>query len=190
MSFRYIFRAACKNVKPFANEGDILQQPQGYHGAGFGVGHGMVVVAQIVSAGFGHGMQLMVGQSFSKMSARGAAGAVENVVGIFHTVHLESGFEATLVEPAVVSHQRQSLDKRLHFGPHIGKNEGIESVVGTETVHLLAKPAVVIGFGADERIKSVGNLSITNHHHANRAHRRRVRIGRFKVYCCKILHFF
>ena len=47
----------------------FLQYFHGNPGAGLGIGEGVVVVFQIEAAGFGHGMQLVVGQLFAEVPA-------------------------------------------------------------------------------------------------------------------------
>ena len=39
----------------------LQQQFEGNHGADFGIGEGVVVVAEVVAAGGGHGVELVIG---------------------------------------------------------------------------------------------------------------------------------
>lgn len=57
----------------------------------FCIGQGVVVVGQVVAAGLGHGVQLMVGQLEVEMLSSSAAGAVELVVGVIHSVAAHYG---------------------------------------------------------------------------------------------------
>ena len=75
-------------------------------GTGLGVGQGVVVVPQVIAAGGGDGLKLMIGQPVAKMSARRSASVEEHIVRIVHLLDLMDGFEAAFVERAVVCHER------------------------------------------------------------------------------------
>ena len=79
------------------------------------------MVFKIVAASSRHSMQLVIRQLLSKMEARGTASAKKLIIRIIHLIGLERGFEAPLVERAVVGHQRQSGDAGCNLFPHIGK---------------------------------------------------------------------
>ena len=104
-------------------------------------------------------MQLVVGQIFAKMPTRGHTGAKELIVRIIHTVGLEYGFQAALVERLVVRHKRQTLDFRLNLRPNVGKERRRVGVFVAQTVHLLAEPRVVVGLGPNERGERIDNLA-------------------------------
>ena len=72
--------------------------------ASFGIGQGVMVVDQVIATGCRHGMQLVVGQPLSEVFARSAAGAVELIVGVIHLVAAHHGFQATLIERAIVGY--------------------------------------------------------------------------------------
>ena len=78
-------------------------------GAGFGVGQGVMVVAQVEAAVGGDGVQLVVGQ-MGQEPAGSLQGVEKHVVGVGHLIGAEHCLEARLVEAAVVRHQRQPLD--------------------------------------------------------------------------------
>ena len=65
----------------------------------------IVVVDEVVATSRRHGMELMVGQQFPEMFARGATSAIKLIVGVIHLVAAHHGFQATLIERAVVRHQ-------------------------------------------------------------------------------------
>ena len=89
--------------KGFRNK-NMLQQPHRNIGAGLGIGEGMVVMLQMIAAGCCYGVQLVVGQTFSKMSARGDAGAMKLIIGIIHLIQLKNRFQAAFVKHAVMGH--------------------------------------------------------------------------------------
>ena len=88
-----------------------MQQPgrpsqdfQGYPGACFRIGQGMMVLRQVVSAAEGYCLQLMVGQVPAECKTGSAEGTMERVTGVLHAVGLEGGFQASFVKRTVVSH--------------------------------------------------------------------------------------
>ena len=166
----------------------VLQQFQRDVGAGLGVGEGVVVMFQIEAARFRHCVQLVVGQLFPEVPACGAAGAAKPVAGIFHLVGLEHGFEATLVEGAVVCHEGQSGDARGDLFPHFRKGRCTFGIFSREAVHLLAEPCVVVGHRMDEAVEGVGDDAVAHDHHADAAHAAALSVGGLKVDGCEVFH--
>ena len=82
----------------------VLQQLQGNMGTRFGIGEGVVVMLQMVTAGLCDGMQLVVGQIMAEVPARGDAGATELIIRIIHLIQLKNRFQAAFVKHAVMSH--------------------------------------------------------------------------------------
>ena len=166
----------------------FLQYFHGNPGAGLGIGEGVVVMFQIEAAGFGHGMQLVVGQLVAEVPPRGPAGAAEPVAGILHLVGLENGFEATLVEGAVVRHKGQSGDARGDLFPHFREGGGVVGVFGPQAVHFLAEPRVVVRHGVDEAVEGVGDEAVAHHHHADAAHAAALSVGGLEINGCEVFH--
>ena len=73
-----------------------------YHSAGLCVSKGVMVVHEVISAGCGDGLELMVGEPAAEMLPGSCEGVVELVVGIVHLIDTEHSLEATLVETGVV----------------------------------------------------------------------------------------
>ena len=73
-------------------------------GTCFGIGEGVVVMLQIEPTGMGHRVQLVVGQTFSKMSARSDAGAMKLIIGIIHLIQPKNGFQAAFIKHAVMGY--------------------------------------------------------------------------------------
>ena len=57
-----------------------------------------MVVHEIISAGCGDGLELMVRKTAAEMPSGSSEGVVELIVGIVHLIHLEHGLEAAFVE--------------------------------------------------------------------------------------------
>ena len=65
-----------------------------------------MVVHEVIAAGCGDGLELMVGETAAEVSAGSSEGVVELIVGIVHLIHPEDSLEAAFVETGVMSHQR------------------------------------------------------------------------------------
>ena len=170
------------------SEDECLQQFHRDPCAGLGVGEGVVMVLEGVTARGRHGMQLVVGQLPSEMAARGATGAKELVIRIIHLVGLEHGLEATLIEGTVVGHQGQSGDAGCYLSPHVWKEWGGVGVFRTKAVYLLTEPRVVVGSGPDERVEGLGDEAAAHHHHAHAAHAAALSVGGLEIYGGKVGH--
>ena len=166
-----------------------LKDGQGYLRAGLGVGQGMVVAAQVVSAAQGHGRQPVVGQRLAEGASRGSAGAVERVSGILHAVAGEHGLQAALVEGTVVGHQRQPLYQRGDVRPHGGEVGGRCRVLLRQPVYAGVPVAVIVGAGMDEPVDAVGHGSAPHHDHPHAAYARALAVGGLKVDGGKIFHY-
>ena len=88
----------------------ILQQLHRYHSAGLCIRKGVMVVHEVISAGCGDGLQLMVGEPAAEMLPGSCEGVVELVVGIVHLIDPEDSLEAPFIEAGIVRNQRESLD--------------------------------------------------------------------------------
>ena len=133
-------------------------------GAGFCVGQGVMVVAEVVAAGGGHRLQLMVGESAAEVPSGGAQGVVEDVVGVVHLIDAEHRFEAAFVEPGVVCNEGESFYQRGDLLPHIGEHRRVLGVAGAQSVYSLAEPLVVFRLRMDERVEPLGDLPVAHHH--------------------------
>ena len=146
-----------------------------------------MVVFEVITAESGDGVQLVV-LGLGESAAGGYTGAVEGVVGIVHLVTAEDGFQAAFVEGFVVGHQRQTLNEWLYLPPYLWEYWGFFSIVTGETMHLAAPVVVVVGLRLYQRVEPVGNLTVSDYHHANGAYTGPLVVGRLKVDCSKVLH--
>ena len=99
----------------------LSQQPDCYMSTGLGIGQGMMVIGQVITAGCGNRLQLMVRQTAAEMVTGGRKCIIELILGIIHPVHFENLFQASFIEPAVVSHKRKSLNLRGYLFPDAQK---------------------------------------------------------------------
>ena len=94
-----------------------------------------MMVFQTVSAGCGHGVQLVVGE-LRKYSACHAQGVIKLIVGIVHLIDAEDGFQAVLIEGTVVCHERQALNQRFNLCPYGRKYRCVFGIFTGESVYL------------------------------------------------------
>ena len=90
-------------------------------GTGLGIGQGMMVTGQVITAGCGNRLQLMVRQTAAEMVTGGRKCIMELILGIIHLIHSENLFQTSFIEPAVVSHKRKSFNLRGYLLPDTQK---------------------------------------------------------------------
>lgn len=96
-------------------------------GAGLSIGQGMMVIGQVITAGCGNRLQLMVRQTAAEMITGGRKGIMELILRIIHLIHPENLSQTSFIEPAVVCHERKALNLRSYLLPDIRKT-GASSV--------------------------------------------------------------
>ena len=65
----------------------------------------MVMVLEVVAAGSGNGLQLVIGQRLPELSTRCCQGIVETVVRVVHLIHLEYGLQTAFIETGIMSYK-------------------------------------------------------------------------------------
>lgn len=160
---------------------------QGDGGACFGVGEGVVMVGHIVAAGGGYSVEAMA-RKVAQASAGCGEGAVELIVGVRHAVFGEDGFQAALVEGAVVGHQRQAGDAGLYLLPHIGEEGVSVGVAAGEAVNLGCLVGIIVGNRLNERVEFIYYLAVAHHDNADAADARPPLVGRLEINRCKVFH--
>ena len=90
-------------------------------GTGLGIGQGMMVTGQVITAGCGNRLQLMVRQTAAEMVTGGRKCIIELILGIIHLIHPENLFQTSFIEPAVVCHKREALNLRGYLFPDTHK---------------------------------------------------------------------
>ena len=88
----------------------LSQQPDCYMSTSLGIGQGMMVIGQVITAGCGNRLQLMVRQTAAEMVTGGRKCIMELILGIIHLIHSENLLQTSFIEPAVVSHKRKALN--------------------------------------------------------------------------------
>ena len=99
----------------------LSQQPDCYMSTGFRIGQGMMVIGQVITAGCGNRLQLMVRQTAAEILTGGRKCIIELILGIIHLIHPENLFQTSFIEPAVVCHKREALNLRGYLLPDIRK---------------------------------------------------------------------
>ena len=84
---------------------------------GLGIGQGMMVIGQVITAGCGNRLQLMVRQTAPEMLTGSRKGIIELILRIIHPVHFENLFQTSFIELAVMRHKRESLNLRGYLFP-------------------------------------------------------------------------
>ena len=156
--------------------------------AGLGVGQGVMMVRQVETAGCGHGLQLMVGQAAAESPPGCGKGVIEAIIRIIHLIHLEDRFQATLVETAVMSHQRQTLQERSNLLPHIREDRSPVGILRPEPVHPPAEPLVVFRLRMYETVVGIYDLPSADDDDPHAAYAGGLLVRRFEIYGCKICH--
>lgn len=165
-----------------------LQQLQRNPRTRLGIRERMVMVRQIVPAGCGDRMQLVIGQLAAKCTPRRPAGAMKRISGIRHPVELEYGPQTPLVERCIVRHQRQPLDPRPHLLPNRLEIGCIGRIGTRQTVNRRRKAAVIVGTRTNQPVNPIDDLPLAHDHDTHRANARSAAVGRFEIYGCKIFH--
>ena len=176
----------------------FLQQFQCDGGAGFGIGEGVVVIEEGVTAGGSHSVELVVGKALAEVPAGGGKCVQEAIAGIVEAVGAEDGFKAAFVEAGVMGYERDVNRKTIRFKrgqdavfylvPYIREEWGIIGIIGAQAVDLLAEPGVVVRVRMDEAVEGVYNFPIAHDDHTHGAYAAGAAVGRFKVYDDSVVH--
>ena len=89
--------------------------------AGLGVGQGVVVTLEVVAAGGGDGLELVVGEAAAEMTAGSRQCIIELIIRIIHLIDPMDRLEAALIKPRIVRDQRQPLNPWRNLLPNIWK---------------------------------------------------------------------
>jgi len=149
----------------------------------------MMMVLQVVATFCGNGMQLMIRQIF-KCPTGGRQRVVELIVGVVHLIDTEHGLQAAFVKRLVVGHKWKTFYQRLYLCPHLGEHGRIIGIFAAETMNLTAPIVIIVRLRLDKRIERIYYLTAANNNNTYRANATALIISRFKIYCCKVLHYF
>ena len=147
-----------------------------------------MVVHEVISAGCGDGLELMVRKPAAEMLSGSRQGVVELIVGVVHLIYLEGSLETSFIETGIVRNEGEALDERFNLLPDVREYRCIFGVLRPKSVYLLAEPLVVLRFGMDETVERVHNLSVTHDHHSDGAYAGGLLVRRLEINSCKISH--
>ena len=150
--------------------------------ASLGIGQGVMMVDKVESAGRRHGVQLVIGQYLSKVFSRSPTSTIELIIRVIHLIDAHHGLQATLVERAIVRHQRQALNERLDLSPDVWKHGRVLGVLLGDAMHERVPIQIIIRLWLNERIERVHKLAVANNHHADATHAAALVIGGLEVY--------
>ena len=159
-----------------------------YHSASLCIRKGVMVVHEVISAGCGDGLELMVRKLAAEMLPGSRQGVVELVVWVVHLIYLEDSLETSFIETGVVRNEGEALDERFNLLPDIGEHRSVIRVLRTQTVDLLAEPLVVFRLGMYEAVERVHDFPAANYHHPDGTYTGGLLVCRLEVYRCKISH--
>lgn len=142
-----------------------------------------MMICEVVATGCGNCLELMVCQRTAEVSAGCSQGIIEFIFRVIQTVATEHGPQAALVKSGIVSHKRQTFDLRRNPGPNLWKYRCIISITVPQAMHTPASVIVVVWLGFYKRIELLEEAAIAYNHNANRAYRRGLIIGCFKILC-------
>ena len=157
-------------------------------GAGFGVGEGVVVPGEIVAAGGGDGLELVVGQAHPEVAAGSRQRVEERIFRIIHAIGPEHGAQASFVEAAVVRDERKPFDEGRDLLPHLREHRCVFGVFRADSMNMLTEPLIVSGFRADEAVEPVCDCAVPDDDDSHAADAGPAFVRRFEVYGCKIFH--
>ena len=148
----------------------------------------MVVVRQVVPAGGGDGLELVIGEPFSQKPSRCRQRVMEFIVRIVHLIDAEHLLETAFIKRAVVGDQGKPLDKWLNLLPNEGKDWSVLRVFRSQSVYLPAELLVILRLGMAQAVEPVNYLSAPHDHDPYATDAARTFVGRFEIYRREISH--
>ena len=147
-----------------------------------------MVVRELVTAGSGDGLKLMVWEPLSIIPSRCRQGIMELIVRVVHLIDAKYLLETSLVKSAVVGYERKSLDERTGFFPDIRENGSVLRILRSQAMDSPAEPLVIIRFGMDQAVESVRDPSVTYDDDPDAADAARAFVRCLEIYRRKISH--
>ena len=141
----------------------------------------MMMARQVVPAGGGYCLQLMIRKAASEMPTGCGQCVVKNIVRIVHLINPVNGFEATFIKPGIMRHQRVILQQWMDLFPDLWEHWRILSIFRSKTVHLAAEPLIVFRLRMDEAVEGIHDDVIADDNHADAAHAARLLIRGLEV---------
>ena len=149
---------------------------------GLRIGKGVVVIGEVIAAGRSYGMQLVVGQAMTEMTAGCCQRIEKHIIRVVHLIHPEHLFQAAFIETAVMRYKRKPFNHRGDLLPHKWEYRGAFRILLGESVNLLAEPLIVLRLGVNQAVVRIHYLAITDDDHSNAADAGTTLIGALEVY--------
>ncbi len=143
---------------------------------------------QFISAGFSHGLELMVFDSAAETATGRGKGVVEQIIGVIHLIDPEYGFETSFVKTGVMRNQRKTFDPGCNLPPYLRENRCPVGILRPESVDTPAEPAIILGLGLDEAVEGIHYFATAHHHYADAADAAGLLVRRFEIYCSEVVH--
>ena len=127
---------------------------------------------EIVATGCCNGVELVVRQRVSELSAGGSKGIIETIIRVIHLVHLEHSFQATFIETCVMGHEwdggyqvtsivKRQLIREKHIGnlflqllPYLREHRSIVRIALAQSMHPLTPIIVVVRLWLNKTIET------------------------------------
>ena len=143
----------------------------------------MVMVLQIVATSGSNGVQLMIRQRMTELSAGSSQGIIEAIIGIVHLICSEHCLQTPFIEAGIVSYEGNGgylvshiikfLVREVHIGyaflqllPHFGEYWRIVRIAFRNAMNSLTPVIIVVWFRLNQTIERVHYLSVTHHDHS------------------------
>ena len=143
---------------------------------------------KVVSAGCGDGLELMVGQAATKVTAGCGQRIKEPVIRIVHLIDPEHLPQTALVKTGIVGNKRQTFNHRRYLLPNRREYRRILRIFRPKTVDLPAEPLVVLRLRMDETVERIHHFPAPDNDHPYAAYTAALLVGGFKVYGGEVGH--
>lgn len=150
-------------------------------GAGLGIRQSVMMVRQVVPAGGGHCLQLMIRKTMAEMPAGSGQCIVENIVRVVHLVDPVNGFQAAFIKAGIVRHKWVIFQQRMDLFPDLWEHWRILSIFRSKTVHLAAEPLIVFRLRMNEAVEGIHDNVIADNDYADAAHAARLLVRSLEV---------
>ena len=121
-------------------------------GTGFCIGEGVMMICQVEAAMCSDGMKLMVFQIREYLYGSPVS-TIKLIIRIFHLIMSETGFQASLIETFIMSHQRKISHIFRCFTPDFRKDRSFFRIFLFDSMNLGVPVAIIIRNRFYETIK-------------------------------------
>lgn len=89
----------------------------------------MVMPGEVITAGSGHSLELMVGESSPEVPSGCRQSVMEYIIRVIHPVDFMHGFKADFIKAGIVGYKGVAFKERLNLGPDLRENRCVLSVL-------------------------------------------------------------